>query len=96
MTPEQRRILSDAMHYCVAPAGLSDAIRALLLAHDQAQERVRVLEDALAGVMQLIESGDLVRDIGNDGAANFAQRMLPFVRTITMANAALASGGDKT
>ena len=46
--------------------------------------------DALAAIMDLIDDEVLVRNISNDGDADWAIKQLPLVRALKMAQAALA------
>jgi hypothetical protein len=54
-----------------------------------AEARVETLEKALRGVMDLIDSQHLVRNINNDGSADWALRMLSMVKILADAAAAL-------
>lgn len=59
----------------------------------KANERMRA---ELEGIMGLIESGQLVRDISHDGEPDWAIKQLGLVRTLANAKAALAEAGGET
>ena len=48
------------------------------------------LLEACKGLMKHIDNGDLVRNIDNDGASDWAIKMLPLIQTLTEAKAAIA------
>jgi len=47
------------------------------------------LLDALQALMKHIDDGDLVRNTNNDGASDWAIKMLPLMQTLTGAKAAI-------
>ncbi len=48
------------------------------------------LREALAGIFQMIESGELVRDVSKDGDPSWAMTVVPLVTKLNQARAALA------
>ena len=61
-----------------------------LIARRDRLERDRdALLDACKGLMKHIDNSDLVRNIDNDGASDWAIKMLPLIQTLTEAKAAI-------
>jgi hypothetical protein len=52
-------------------------------------ERIQTLRDALAGVMELIDSGMLVRNTRHDSDPGWAITQIPLVQKLYMAQLAL-------
>ncbi len=50
-----------------------------------AEAKAAKLHDALSDLFSLIENGDLVRDITNDGQSNWALKMIPFMQALQKA-----------
>lgn len=68
----------------------ADFLRTAIHCHDE-------LVDALKGLFELIERGDLVRDITRDGDPDWAIKMFDFVPRLQKAQAAIAkaTGGEE-
>ena len=59
---------------------------------DRLRAEVDRLRAALRGLMMMIENGYLVRDTSKDGEPDYVVRMIPLVKVLAEAEAALAKG----
>lgn len=93
LTPEECAEIERIAH--AQPPRGGNLEEAIYLAGRAAGERERErLREALSEIMQLITDGKLVRDTSRDAEQGWAMQMIPFMRTLSKANALLARQPD--